>query len=1308
MNEVMLNQVEFLKSLTPEVLEALKDQCEVVHFAAGDVILREGDAPDAAWVLEQGVVHIYKERSDGQHLFLHQVKMGELFGEQALVSGRKRKASARAQTDAVALRLPEAALLVAIATDPSVRDRLTLLGDTQLQENLARESVLLKSMKLDGGPSKSARERVLSAGQVLFREGDNPHHVYVILSGKAAVFQHKDTDEVLVAQLTAGQTIGELALIRHAPQVATVIAEGTLRLYEIDADYFRELTASSKQLRDYLQVLESVCLLPRRGFVTQYTGQYLGYDAFNTLYDLRDGTRLIASIVVGKSVCNLERVLTEQEQAQALTINVVRYEDSSRAIERVLRLDDTGQIYGLTVFGPWSELPYLYAMAMDGSAIDAIQIELFCRTGSIGTPTEIVSSRVSGEIVCRCINVKSQTVCDAIVQGADSLQALQKSTRCGTVCGGCIPELKQMLGGSGSIAARIKETIDVCEGIKTFRLEPLNNRAQESFPGQHVVLEGYMDGHWVRRPYTLSAPVRDSCYEVTIKREAKGLFSGWMFDQSRESMLLKVSPPQGDYYWHAGQSPVVCLVAGIGVTPALAICRSIVQRNLGDRLHIDYSAHTALDFAYANELTEAVQQCPDISLKLRTTSVDSRLDMAELERLEAACPGADYFLCGPQSYLDGISELLARMGVPPERMRSEVFVKVGGPSPVAIPSTPVSKPKRKPKPSDELDLPLFFVAPKELPAPNRPDWLMQWLVNFDSRYSMNWTFAGKKIAPFSALIDWVELKLGGVDPHVPSDHLAMAKSAVFGRIPAAHATYAELDRRLGGNREQGRQALKEGKPLALNTPDGLTYSISFRSITFPQLEWLEPRIDTGWVRSSDRPLSCAYMTRSPTAMHMALCGKNFDRGPISNHYWQKFVGRPNLSPSGDQKAGGSLIGQYHNNKSWEKDRDLAMRLVGAAALAERAIQIAQVIEDIFENEIRVFNENHPGQIFDCGVFMEEIVLRVVLFTTFPGLDEKLIRRLGAQYLQLVTGSFPTFFKLRANPREQNSYKAEILKTVPQIRTAISEIATAIRTAYAQGELSQEQIDSPMIHYTIFGSDGQAPDDSELVCIFGTFLIGAHETTAYLLTWTLYELGRNPAVYKAVQKEVDDFNAAHCGRAITPDDYDERPMTLALLFELNRLHPGIHLLPRNAKEAGTIPPNPETGIGGFDYPADALFLVSILELHLDPDTYFKPKEFQIARFLKNITPDMSLNERGAQVRQNAIDLEKQFRLVTFGAGPGNCPGRHFNMIEFFLVIDNLMRRYDFSLLDPDRVPEIDEKNSIVVKPLGAIAISLRAR
>jgi cAMP-binding proteins - catabolite gene activator and regulatory subunit of cAMP-dependent protein kinases len=67
--------------------------------------------------------------------------------------------------------------------------RLVLLGDDQLQENLARESTILQSMKLDGGPSQSARERTLKSSEVLFREGDEAHHVYVILSGKAAVYQ---------------------------------------------------------------------------------------------------------------------------------------------------------------------------------------------------------------------------------------------------------------------------------------------------------------------------------------------------------------------------------------------------------------------------------------------------------------------------------------------------------------------------------------------------------------------------------------------------------------------------------------------------------------------------------------------------------------------------------------------------------------------------------------------------------------------------------------------------------------------------------------------------------------------------------------------------------------------------------------------------------------------------------------------------------------------------------------------------------------------------------------------------------------
>lgn len=1299
----LISESEFLNSLDRNALTNLLAQSHKHKFDAGEIILREGDAADYAYVLLTGTVQIYKQKLNGERIFLHQILPGALFGEQAIINAQNRNASARAQTAVEALRIPEQALLAAVATDPEVRKRLVLLGDQQLLENLARDSSILKSMKLDGGPSQSARERILSSSEVLFREGDKANHVYVILSGKAAIYQEKDGAQVLIAQMTAGQMLGELALMQNAPRAATVIAEGTLRLYEIDADYFREMTASSEELRHHLQVLERVYILPRRGFVTQYKGDYIGREAFNTLYDLSSGTRFIASNVFGDSISNLERVQTDEEQA--LPVTILSYADSARAIKRELRLNQAGQIWGLTSFGEWSELPNIYGMAMDGVALDAAQIDHFEKNGSIGGPKPQNNFTSHDTILCQCINVKREAVRVAITQGADTLEILKKETRCGTVCGGCVSQLREMLGKPNTVAVRIIEEIDVCNDIKTFKLEPLKDSVQPSLPGQHVVVEAEIDGQWFSRPYTLSAPVNHGYYEVTIKREPMGQFSRWIFDERRADSQLKVSPPQGNFYWADSQGPVVCLVAGIGITPALSICRTFVESNISDRLHIDYSARGVLDFAYASEMTEATQSHPNITLKLRATSVEPRLSVDDIEALEAEMQNPHYYLCGPESYLDGISQLLISVGVGTERIHQEVFVHVGG-LPV-IKALHKTKPPRRRQP-DAADLAHFFVKPAPRPAVPEPSKLLSWLANLGTKNKLEITLAGKRIRPLTTLIDWVEFKFGGVDPNLPSEHLALPRTAVYGRSGASGPAFADLDRQFKNNRERGRLAVKVGKPLPPKTPDGQTYTTSFPSFKYPQFEWLLPKINTGWYRSSEKILSCAYVTRSSHAAREILCSKNIDRGPLPNHYWQKTIGTPKACPHGNIKAGGSLIGQYHNNQTWQRDRELALGLVSPPVLAERSGSIAEIVEDIFSNEIDFFTRNHPGELVDAGVLMGEIVLRVVLRTVFPGIDAELIQRLGANYLSIVTNeAIPTILQLIQAPTDENKQRDRILDMSTRLRQAIDDIASAVRQAHAEGKLSEQDVASPMNHYTIFGLEGTQPDVEDLISIYGTFLIGAHETTAHLLTWAIYELGRDANLYKNVQQEVDAFRVTHQGRAMTPHDYDERPMMLAFLFELNRLHPGISMNPRAALKAGTISPDPETGIGGFDYPADTIFMVDILAMHLDPEIYFRPTEFRVERFLEGITPDMSLPEQGAKVRENAINLENQFKWLPFAAGPGNCPGRNFNMIEFFLVMDSLMRSHDFILANPELPPGFDE-SSIVTKPLERIGIKLVRR
>ncbi len=50
-----------------------------------------------------------------------------------------------------------------------------------------------------------------------------------------------------------------------------------------------------------------------------------------------------------------------------------------------------------------------------------------------------------GAVVCSCFQVDEATLCRAVEQGADSIEALGRACRAGTNCGSCIPELKRFL-----------------------------------------------------------------------------------------------------------------------------------------------------------------------------------------------------------------------------------------------------------------------------------------------------------------------------------------------------------------------------------------------------------------------------------------------------------------------------------------------------------------------------------------------------------------------------------------------------------------------------------------------------------------------------------------------------------------------------------------------------------------------------------------------------------------------------------------------------------------------------------------------
>jgi len=67
------------------------------NFEPGEIIFKEGDAPDCAYYIRKGEVEVLRHES-GRDVVVATLKEGEYFGEMALLSTSRRNATVRART----------------------------------------------------------------------------------------------------------------------------------------------------------------------------------------------------------------------------------------------------------------------------------------------------------------------------------------------------------------------------------------------------------------------------------------------------------------------------------------------------------------------------------------------------------------------------------------------------------------------------------------------------------------------------------------------------------------------------------------------------------------------------------------------------------------------------------------------------------------------------------------------------------------------------------------------------------------------------------------------------------------------------------------------------------------------------------------------------------------------------------------------------------------------------------------------------------------------------------------------------------
>lgn len=75
-------------------------------------------------------------------------------------------------------------------------------------------------------------------GAVILKEGQRDPYMYVLVSGRLAVYKEADrSDQRQLAVITPGRTIGEMALIDGQPHSATVVVQQSCTLLLLTRDH---------------------------------------------------------------------------------------------------------------------------------------------------------------------------------------------------------------------------------------------------------------------------------------------------------------------------------------------------------------------------------------------------------------------------------------------------------------------------------------------------------------------------------------------------------------------------------------------------------------------------------------------------------------------------------------------------------------------------------------------------------------------------------------------------------------------------------------------------------------------------------------------------------------------------------------------------------------------------------------------------------------------------------------------------------------------------------------------------------------
>ena len=232
------------------------------------------------------------------------------------------------------------------------------------------------------------------------------------------------------------------------------------------------------------------------------------------------------------------------------------------------------------------------------------------------------------------------------------------------------------------VSGKMRESSNVISLV----LEPADGHPiTAALPGQFVVLRlGPASMPALTRSYSLSGEAGATYYRVSIKREAYGAAGAYVDDELKVGDIVQASAARGSFILRLGDTPVVLLSAGIGVTPVLAMLHSLAADTSTREIWWLYGTRNGREHPFAEEtrgLLKALAHCyshicyssPDIEDRPNVDfDAPGRLNMKVLQELDLPRNG-DFYICGPSTFMNDLTTGLAALGIARDRIHTEMF-----------------------------------------------------------------------------------------------------------------------------------------------------------------------------------------------------------------------------------------------------------------------------------------------------------------------------------------------------------------------------------------------------------------------------------------------------------------------------------------------------------------------------------------------------------------------------------------------------------------------------------------------------------